>query len=92
MSEIHDFVQLPAEGQVTPTNYVTPGTLTTVNSPQYIGVTLTSALATAAGPFISASYSFSTQDNATPVQYLSNYPWLTTVASSYSAAGSRLAP
>lgn len=32
MSDFHDFVQLPAEGQSTPTNYVTPGALTTVTS------------------------------------------------------------
>lgn len=92
MSEFHDFVQLPAEGQTTPTNYVTAGALTTVSSPQYIGTPLTSSLATAAGPFIAQTYSYSTQDNATPMQYLSNYAWQTVVVSSYSAAGSRPAP
>jgi hypothetical protein len=68
------------EGQVTPTVYVTAGALTTVSSPAYIGTTFTSALATAAGPFFAASYSFSTHDNSQPNQYLSNYAWLTTVA------------
>src|ERR1700675_643464 len=68
------------EGQVTPTVYNTAGALTTVSSPAYIGTSLTSALATAAGPFISATFEYSTQDNSAPNFYLSNYPWLTTVA------------
>src|SRR5271163_449218 len=81
MSEFHDFVQLPAEGQVTPTAYTGVGILTTVNSPQYLGVTLTSALATAAGPFIAANFQMSTQDNNAnmPEGYLSNYAWQTPV-------------
>ena len=79
MSELHDFVQLPAEGKATPTNYVTAGALTTVSSPQYLGAPLTASLATAAGPFVAASYEYAVQDNSAPNQYLSNYPWLTTV-------------
>jgi hypothetical protein len=79
------------EGQVTPTVYNTAGALTTVSSPAYLGTTFTSALATAAGPFYEANYSMDTRDNSFPNQYLSNYVWQTTVASSYSAPGSRTA-
>lgn len=81
MSEFHDFVQLPAQGQVTAGTYVTPGALTTNSSPQYLAVPMTSAMATAAGPFIAANVSFAVQDNnaAIPVGYLSDYPWQTTV-------------
>ena len=32
-SDYHDFVQLGAEGQVAPTNYTTPGALTTASLP-----------------------------------------------------------
>ena len=90
-SDYHDFVQLPAQGQVTPTNYTQGGVLTTVSSPGYIGTPLTSMLATAAGPGVMTAYIYGTQDNNQPNLYLSNYPWQTIVASSYSAPGSRTA-
>jgi hypothetical protein len=50
MSDYHDFVQLPAEGQVTPTNYVQGGVLTTVSQPQYIGTPTTAQLTTQVNP------------------------------------------
>ena len=90
-SDYHDFVQLPAQGQVTPTNYVQGGVLTTVSSPGYIGTPFTSMMATAAGPGIMTAYIYASQDNNQPNLYLSNYPWQTIVASSYSAPGSRTA-
>ena len=80
MSEFKDFVQLPAQGQATPVNYVQGGVLTTVSSPGYIGTPLTSA----SGNF---NFQLSTQDNNAYPQYLSGYAWLTTVASSYSSPG-----
>jgi hypothetical protein len=90
-SDYHDFVQLPTQGQVTPTNYTQGGVLTTVSSPGYIGTPFTSMLATAAGPGNLVAYIYSTQDNNQSNLYLSNYAWQTTVASSYSAPGSRTA-
>lgn len=50
MSEIHDFVQLPAEGQATPTNYVQGGVLTTVSSPNYIAQSVTAQISTQTNP------------------------------------------
>ena len=50
MSEFKDFVQLPAQGQVTPTNYVQGGVLTTVSQPNYIGTLTTAQLTTQVNP------------------------------------------
>ena len=49
-SDYHDYVQLPAQGQVTPTNYVSPAVLTTVSQPQYIGTLTTAQLTTQVNP------------------------------------------
>ena len=49
-SEYKDYVQLPAQGQVTPTNYVQGGVLTTVSQPQYIGTLTTAQLTTQVNP------------------------------------------
>lgn len=51
MSEFHDANQLPSGNQVTPTNYQTPGALTTVTSPQYIGKQGTAQISTQVNPF-----------------------------------------
>ena len=50
MSDYHDFVQLPAEGQVTPTNYIQGGVLTTVSSPNYIAQQVTAQISTQTNP------------------------------------------
>ncbi len=68
------------EGQVTPTVYYTPGVLTTVSSPNYIGTSFTSALATAAGPFYESQYEMSTQDNNASNVYLTNFAFQTIVS------------
>lgn len=78
-SDYHDFVQLPTEGQVTPTVYTAPGVMTTVSQPNYIGQSFTSMLASAAGPNYIPPYQFGTQDNTEVNLYLSNYPWQTAV-------------
>lgn len=49
-SDIHDFVQLGAEGQATPTNYVQGGVLTTVSSPNYIAQSVTAQISTQTNP------------------------------------------
>ena len=50
MSEFHNFVQLPAEGQVTPTGYTQGGVLTTVSSPSYIAQPVTAQISTQTNP------------------------------------------
>ena len=49
-SDIHDFVQLGPEGQVTPTNYTAGGVQTTVSSPNYIAQQVTAQISTQTNP------------------------------------------
>ena len=49
-SDIHDFVQLGPEGQLTPTNYTAGGVQTTVSSPNYIAQQVTAQISTQTNP------------------------------------------
>lgn len=77
-SDIHDFVQLGAEGQVTPTNVTTPGVIQSGS----LQTVLSSAN-------FNVGFELSTQDNNFPPFNVqpSNYPWATTVASNYFSPG-----
>ena len=88
MSDYHDFVQLAAQGQVTPTNYTQGGVMTTVSQPQYIGAQIT----TIAGGF---GFQLTTQTNAFPgvlsSQSVTAQQRLAVAGPVYSAPGSRSA-